>query len=181
MAADQSWMSGIKSGGKLTYFDGASVGRWAGIAKLAEAAFNRMPNTLVTYTRTKERDSANVVIGVSDGNGSFPYGGNSSPIVFPNNSTHGRTRTFDQGNGGIEKAAIFVPSKPKYTQKGVLICIMAHEMLHACGLVEHDDLDVLLMNHTNIVDGKVFATPDSQKMPPLFMGDGTIARMATIW
>jgi hypothetical protein len=174
-------MPGIKSSGTLTYFDGAAVGKWAGITKLAVAAFNQMPNNLVTYKPTKEKTSAHVVIGVADGNGSFPYGGNNSPIVFPNHSTHGRTRTFDMGNGGIEKAAIFVPSKPKYTQKGVMIVILAHELLHACGLVQHDQSDGLLVDNPNIQNGKVFAAADTKKMPPLFIGDKTIARMATIW
>jgi hypothetical protein len=177
--ADGEWMQSIKAGRKLTYFNGANVGKWAGIIDLAAKAFNDMPDSIVTYTRSKQKDSANVVIGVSNGNATFPYGGNSAPIVLQKHQVHGRTRTFDLGSG-IEKAAIFLPSAPSASHKNYLIFIAAHELLHATGLEGHEN-DGLLLSPPNMFDGKVFSTPDTQKMPPLFLGAAAAARMAAKW
>lgn len=179
MGTDRPWISGIRSSRELTYFNGANVGKWSGIVDLAATAFNKMPDSFVTYKKTKDKASANVVLGVTDGNGSFPYAGVDSPIVLHKHQVHGKTRTFDLGSG-IEKAAIFLPSAPSQDHKNYLIFIVAHELAHACGLEDHQQ-DGLLLSPPNMFAGKIFASADSPKMPPLFLGAKAAGRMQAIW
>jgi hypothetical protein len=177
--ADGEWIAGIKKARTLTYFNGANVGRWAGIVDLAAQAFNQMPDSIVTYQATKDKDAANVVVGVAGKEAKFDPGNHNLPPLKMTSLIHGKTRTIDLGNG-IQKAGCFLPVNTAADEKNYLIFIAAHELLHATGLEDHVN-DGLLMNHPNMFDGNIFASADSTKMPPLFLGPKAAARMAAKW
>ena len=176
---DRPWEKKVRSARELTYFDESNTGKWTGVVKLSVAAFNRIGKGVVKYSETSDRNRANVVIGVAEGQASFPFGGDDRPIVFSKTSTHGITRTFAYDTG-IAKAVIFLPSDPSQDHRNVLQFITIHELVHACGLEAHDN-DGVLMTAPNIRNGTIFSTPKSKKMPPFFMANKTTARLRAVW
>jgi hypothetical protein len=181
MAGDNPWNQRVRDQKQLTYFDGSSVGKWSGITKLAVNEFNNLAQGIVKYVPAKDKDGADVVIGVADGVAHFPFDGTDNPIVFSKTAAHGQTRTFGYSDG-LAKAAVFMPSSITETHKNILIYVVAHELVHACGLVRHDN-DGVFMTVPNIDHAKhtISAIKGSKAMPPFFFSASTISRLSAIW
>lgn len=176
---DIPWAKNITDTGELTVFNGASVGKWATIFKLALTSFNRNSGLKMKMVEAKKKDTANIVVQVAGGTTNFEYDGTSYPVVFPHTLVHGLTKTFAR-DGFIEKAAIFLPSEPDEDHKNVLRFITVHELIHASGLVDHDN-DGVFMSLPNIRKGLIWSSANSKKMPPLFFDPKTIARLQKVW
>ena len=177
---DSAWIDGVRTGRVLTYFNGANVGKWAGIVDLAAQAFNQIPDSIVTFKKVKDKASANVEVCVTkERSVDFEFEGKKQDPIVLGSLVHGRTRTVRRDQG-IEKAKCVLPLETAESEKNHLIFIAAHELLHATGLAEHTN-DGLLMSTPNMFNGKVFASADAKSMPPLFLGPKAASRMAAIW
>lgn len=172
-----SWSSSIKDTGKLTVYNGIAVGKWATVFKAALASFNKNSGLTIKMVETKNKDQANIVMQLSGGTSSFEYDGTTYPVVFDGTLAHGQTLTFAR-DGGIEKAAVFLPITPKENHIDVLRFIAVHELIHACGLENGEHAgDGVFITLPNIRNGKIWASADSKKMPPLFFSQSTISKL----
>jgi hypothetical protein len=174
-----SWTADVVKNGELTIYNGISVGQWANVFTAALQSFKKNSGLKLKLTPVKSEASANVVMLLSEGNASYPYGGNNDPIIFSGTSAHGKTRMF-RGDGGIEKVVSFLPANPTYNHVNYLRFIAVHELIHACGLDndEHAN-DGVFMNSPNMGGGKIWASNDTKKMPPLFFSPKTQGKLRT--
>ena len=169
--------------GHLTVYDGIEKGHWAGVYKYLLQNFYDLTHKKIKLDPEKDMDKANVVMQIADGSGTFTYDGTTAKAVFAATAAHGKTIPF-QRLGQMEKAAVFLPSKPSYNHKNHLIFIAAHELIHAAGLVTNEDHgdDGVFMNLPNFINGgKINAQQGSKDMPPLFLDDKTHAALGSIW
>ena len=173
------WLSRVKTSGKLKVYNGISIGKWAGVFQPALASFNKNSRLTVKMVEEKDKDQADIVMQLSSGNSCFVYDKTPYPVVFDGTLAHGKTKTFAR-DGFIEKAAIFLPNEPKESHVNVLKFVAVHELIHACGLVEHDKHDGVFIDLPNIANGQIWASAGSKKMPPLFFAKKTIARLKEV-
>jgi hypothetical protein len=178
------WSSSfLQKAGQLTVYNGIERGHWAGVFKYLLHNFLDLTNKKIGLAQEKDIDKANVVMQLSDGVGTFTYDGTAAKAVFAATAAHGKTIPF-QRSGEMEKAAVFLPSKPSYNHKNHLIFIAAHELIHAAGLVTNQDHgdDGVFMNLPNFLNGgKINAQQGSKVMPPLFLDDKTHSALGSIW
>ncbi|MCY7374756.1 MAG: hypothetical protein LH472_02135 [Pyrinomonadaceae bacterium] len=177
---DKSWdKSVMKDAGKLTVYNGISVGKWSTVFGRTLESFNKNSKLTIKLVPSKDKDAANIEILLSSGSSSYTYDGTTYPVVFDATLAHGKTKTFDRGDG-IEKAAVFLPSEPKENHVNVLRFIAVHELIHACGLDEHNN-DGVFITAPNIKNGQIWAAQGSKKMPPLFFAPKTVMRLQELW
>ena len=179
-----SWMTSVKDTGKLTVFNGLNAGRWATVFKPALDSFNKLSNQYglgVKLEGATDKAQANVVMQLSGGTASFEYDGNVGTASFDGTAAHGITLIFSR-DGAVEKAASFLPTNPKENHVDVLTFIAVHELIHACGLDNNDHAnDGVFMTLPNIRGGKIWASQDSKKMPPLFLAPSTVSKIQGVW
>lgn len=177
---DKSWdRKVLKDADKLTVYNGINVGRWSTVFVRALQSFNRNSGLTVKLVSASDKGAANIEMLLSEGSSSFPYDGTEYPVVFDATLAHGKTKTFDRGDG-IEKAAIFLPLEPKENHVNVLRLIAVHELIHACGLDAHNN-DGVFITAPNVRNGQIWASKGSKKMPPLFFAPKTVMRLQEIW
>src|SRR5437764_12701438 len=157
-----SWIKSVIDSGKLTVFNDMNTGQWSTVFDTAISNFNKISGLKMQLIEAKSRDDANAVMMLADGSATFPYEGNSDPIVFDPVFGHGKTRMFRRDNL-IEKAVSVLPINPSENHINVLRMITVHELVHACGLDndEHSG-DGAFMKYPNIRNGQIFSTPSSK-------------------
>jgi hypothetical protein len=176
-----SWVANVKDAGRLTVFNGLTA-QWGTVFKRALDSFNQLAGGLgVKLEQTKDKAQANIVMQLSGGAAKFEYDGNVATATFDGTAAHGKTLLFSRDNL-IEKAASFLPVKPRESHIDVLTFITVHELIHACGLDNRDHAnDGVFMTLPNIRGGRIWASADSRKMPPLFLHSSTIVKIKTVW
>lgn len=161
---------------------------------------NRLGVTL-TFSRqapaARGSGGADVAVSAASGAVSVTYAGASHRIAIDGSLMHGRTLQF-QVNGKIEKAFVFVPSRPLvHTPRGrravgvnVMKLIAVHEFVHACGLSNGDHSTDDLFQGSPQVDPGSTSSRDRVRiqaggrmswMPPLILSSGTAGHIRRIW
>ena len=176
---DQSWTYKIRDTGKVTVYNGIDSGKWANIFKASLDAFNHNARLPVKLIPGEDKEQANIVMQVSGGSAGYTYDGQSYSVNFDGTLAHGKTNTLAREDG-IEKAFIFLPLNTTQSHTNVLQFIAVHELIHACGLVEHNN-DGVFMTAPNIQNGNIWSAKNSKKMPPLFFAPKTVARLQGLW
>lgn len=196
------WSSSVKDTGKLTVYNGLTSGKWVHIFKVALQSFNELSKRYglgVTMTKADDKQSANVVMRVSSGVASYEYDGTTLSHAFDGKTLHGYTMLIArEGQKEMEKAVVFVPSDPQ-TSAGfirgkavfekanldMMKVIAVHELIHACGLEnqDHSDDGVFCFRLSPTGNGKVKAwgQNDDRAMPPLFLSQSTVGKVASLW
>jgi hypothetical protein len=180
------WIQSVRDTNKLTVFNGINAGHWVNVFSFALHTFNKISGLKMQMVPSKDEDSANVVMKLSEGNATYPWGGNSDPIVFVGTAAHGKTRLFRNESDEVIKAVTFLPAKPADDHIHVLQHIAIHELVHACGIDngaknEEHDSDGVFITLPNIANGKTYSTPATKKMPPFFFGSKTKTSLSTYW
>jgi hypothetical protein len=196
------WVSSVKDTGQLTIYNNLSSGKWVHIFKVALQSFNELSKRYglgVTMSQAKEESEANVVMGVASGVAVYEYDGTKLSHPFDGKSLHGYTMLISrEGQRGMEKAVVFLPSDPQ-TSAGfiggkevfekanldMMKVIAVHELIHACGLENSDHADdgLFCFRITPTGNGKVKAwgQEDDRAMPPLFLSQSTVGKVASLW
>jgi hypothetical protein len=178
--------------GMLTVYNDLKSGNWVHVFDAALQAFNGL-KLGVTMKEAADQDSANVVMQITSGPTTFTYGGTSypGPTLDPS-YIHGRTRLFS-GEGGVEKAAVFLPNAPKTGPESedvsvdMMKVIAVHELVHACGLEDGDhatDGGVFYFPLAPDGKGKMIVPQKGQNkrpMPPVWPSQSTRAKLAALW
>ncbi len=200
-----AWTDGVKNGGKLAVFAGASVrGHWATVLREALDAFNALSKhhglgvTLVKATTAPtETGGADVAVALGSGAVSASWGGETHDGNFDGTRMHGLTMQFVRG-GSIGKAFIFLPERPQVnTPSGVrpvgdnvMKLIAVHELVHACGLENGDHVTDDLFQASPQVDPGDKPSQDRIRigtgspmkwMPPLVLGGSTVTALKRLW
>jgi hypothetical protein len=200
-----SWEPKVKASGKLTYFLQPSVtGEWANAIAAAVKEFQDLSKKYklgVIFAASSEAPTesggANVSIAVGSGAMTYSYEGTQTKTINGQGMS-AYTRLIARENSPIEKAFMFLPlqpiiSTPKQVRPvgvGVLRMIALHELIHACGLDDHDHTDSDVFNgHPSPEFG---ATPAQDKllivvnrknlrMPPTIFSSATAAKILAQW
>jgi len=192
---DFEWPAGIRSSHRLFVFWG-NPAEWSVAFKWGVRDFNAVMFTKgvnLHYEITDERRLANVI---------FATGG-------PHEVTHPLHGEFSQegeilGNS-VPPVVITLRTQPKVLARrrvpgkrdrqqfwrppgdGLLSVVVAHELLHACGLESHCDLDVFAeelepaLDETRPPDDQMKVKSTGELMPPLVLSPATVKRLQKIW
>lgn len=191
------WRDDIRRRTQLRIVELAGVGNepWQGMVARAVTAFNELSSTLslgVTYRRVDAAGDADVTVD-----------------TYANQSLVGHARIHrwvPDGRPDTESRVIhvdiLVPDDPLYNTPsgrrrigpGVLLAMMVHEMVHACGLSnsEHSPSGDLFQASPDVIQGDTPAgdrmstgTRDRSDrligMPPLLLTDRTAAKIRQAW
>jgi hypothetical protein len=188
------WLNRIRRTGQLTVHNMA--GAWAMAVDTALTRFNTL-GLPVKLVPEKVKDSANVVVKLSDGSETYPYYGDTATANFNAKLMHGQASTLADGKKyQIFFAVIFLPGKvPNVTAEQKEI-ITIHEFIHACGLdgglgngnydkqgQDHDSVGIMVANMK--VDGRglieYMPEKNAKPMPPIRIGTRTICKLQNIW
>lgn len=188
------WQSSVKAAGTLTVYDGLTSGRWVHLFKIALQLFNGL-GLPVKMTQTKDESGANVIMKVSTGTAAYIYDNTTFSTAFDAKRLHGYTMLLHAEGGPVQKAVVFLPSDPQYDAgfiRGRMVSekanldqlkvVAVHELIHACGLenTDHADDGVFASNITPH-GGKIVAFGRKRTMPPLFLTQDTVGKVASVW
>lgn len=200
----ESWVDSVKRSGHLIVEVGSMAGSWASVFREAMQAFNDLSRAHGLGVRLSRpghgsgaQGGANVRVESSSGQIACSYGGARHSESFDGHRMHGRTFLFSRA-GNIEKAFVFLPGHPQVnTPRGmrsvganIMKVIAVHELVHACGLSNHDhSTDDLFQSNPNVDPG---STPTTDRvriqlrnrvvfMPPLILSGSTIQKIRAVW
>jgi|CXWL01.1.fsa_nt_gi hypothetical protein len=198
------WNSAIKRKKQLAVYTGSSLGSWAGILKEAIREFNSLSRkhqlgvTLIESSNPPtDNGGADVSIQSANGAVSFSYGGETRNGSFSGIQMHGLTWLFSR-EGFLEKAAVFLPSQPQVSTPkvvrpvgpNVMKLIAIHELVHACGLTNHEHSpNDLFQANPQVYPGDT-ASGDKvtiqvgakvSLMPPFFLSGPTVNHIRLLW
>ena len=190
------WLSSVKDTGQLTVHNQLRSGGWVHVFKAALQLFNGL-GLPVKMSQAKDEASANVLMRVASGLPTYDYNNTtySSPNPFDPKRLHGYTMLVHVQGRPVEKAVVFLPSDPQYdagfirgrqifekANLNMMKIIAVHELIHACGLENKDHADdgVFAANVTP-QNGKLVAWGQVRAMPPLFLAQSTVAKVASLW
>lgn len=192
-----SWRDDVRRRGQLRIVELAGAGNepWSGVVARAVTAFNELSaahDLGVTYRRVDATGDAEVTVD-----------------TYANRSLIGSARITREGPAGrpdselrVTHVEIRVPDDPRVSTPsayrrvgpGVLLAMMVHEMIHACGLSnsEHSPSGDMFQASPDVLIGD---TPAGDRMstglrdgsdrpigmPPLRLTDGTAAKIRQAW
>jgi hypothetical protein len=176
------WLERIRDAGQLKVFNKAA--NWADAVHGAITLFNTLPFN-VQMVAEKQEKSANVVLLLASGAQQYKYYGDTvgTDSSFKGDTLHGDTQTLiDEKKNEIFFAAVFLPGKAKPT-KGQKEVVLVHELIHACGVQEHESIGIMFAQMKEADGGLIEYLPDkdAKPMPPIRVGPQTLCRMQTVW
>ncbi len=192
-----SWREDIRRGGQLRIAakPGLKSPPWAGLLPKAIKAFNALSATHdlgVVYVAGGEVEQAHVTVDTRPG---FTLSGSAS---YRSDVPSGKPDSA----GRVFHCDVLLPADPKVSVPGqhrrvgndVLLVILVHEMVHACGLSnsEHSESGDLFMPSPRLLtgdraaqdkvdSGRVGARQTPIGMPPLLLNDETAAKIRQAW
>lgn len=179
------WYERVRKDGKLTVYNDA--GAWAKHVNEAIKQFNLLPLHITLTPASSERD-AHVTVILADGKTtSRTYDRRTITAKFDAALTHGQTGSWLDSKGKVEKCIIFLPQKLAKVSDDVKMCVVVHELIHSCGLVEptdHDPADGIMVEKLQLFNGKLReASMDKslEGMPPIRLGNWTKCKIAELW
>lgn len=192
-----SWREDIRRGGKLRIAARSGIGQtaWKGLLQEAVREFNDLSDTYdlgVSFRENASLADAVVTVDTRPGTGLVGH------APFQSWVPHGQPDT----KGRIFRCDITLPADPKVnTPQGqrrvgrrVLLVMLVHEMVHACGLSdeEHSKKGDLFMasplvlpgdgaSEDSVDSGRVDAAKDRILMPPMLLNEDTAAKIRQAW
>lgn len=192
-----SWREDTRTTGKLRIAEKAGFKRapWKGLLSRAIKEFNALSKTydlLVTFVEDSQPGQANVTVDTVAGSNLVGH------APFQSFVPEGRP----DSDGRVFRCDITLPSDPKVNTpqgqrrvgSGVLLVMLVHEMVHACGLSneEHSKTTDLFLASPSILIGDRQAedSVDSRRtaadktrigMPPLLLDDNTAESIRKSW
>jgi hypothetical protein len=188
------WNRGVRETGQLKVYN--MGGGWSAAVTAAIGSFNNL-GFGVRLVAVKDKSEANIVVMLSDGSDSYPWGDRTITVNFHADKLHGRARTVASGGRTVEIdfAVVFLPGKvrsPTPKQKEVLV---VHELIHASGLNgitpegaeladgDHDLVGIMSGQMVQHGDGLIEMLPekDARPMTPIRVGGATMCKMRMLW
>jgi len=176
------WFKRFRDSRQLTYFNNAAT--WKGPIAAAIASFNTLSLGVKLVPATEEKDAL-VVFVLANGptKYKFPGGTAETSPKFKPDGLHGQASTQLDGRGAIYFSAIFLPGKVAKTTKEQKEMVVVHEIIHACGMDEHDTAGIMYDTFRNDGSGliELVAAAGAKPMPPIRVGGTTLSIMRTLW
>lgn len=202
------WIETVRSSRQLRVCADRSMqaAGWQGMFERALADFNQLARSkrlgvsVVAHDDPPARSGlggADVLVSTANGAISTDYEG-PNPGTLGGEGLHGLTRLFRRQPGDeIVKAFVYVPANPlgsapqgrRSVGPGVRLVILAHELLHCCGLDNNDHASTGLFQ--GVPSFEPGHEPDGDRissgmrrpasMPPLVLDDRTVASIRSLW
>jgi len=113
----------------------------------------------------------------------FPGGVAETTPKFKPDKMHGQAAVHLDSRNVIDFAVIFLPGKVEKITKEQKEMIIVHEIIHACGMDEHDTegimYDVFRDSGTGVIE--LVAPEGAKSMPPVRLGAMTLSIMEKLW
>jgi len=150
----------------------------------AIASFNNLALG-VKLIPTQEGDQTLVAFVLANGPMKHPFPGGVAQTKpsFDPEKMHGQAAIHVDGKGVIDFVTIFLPGKVRKITKDQKEMIIVHEIIHACGMDEHDTegimYDVFLASGTGVIE--MVSPKGTPAMPPIRVGGTTASIMRSLW
>lgn len=198
------WTDTIRQSHQLTYFLNSVAGPWLGAVQDAVREFNALSRRYqlgVTYVETGDAPTdtggASIGIATASGTATFAYAGSHRTTVNGTGLT-GSTLLISTPGGPIEKAFMFLPSRPlintprgqRAAGAGVMKVIAFHELIHGCGLHNRDHTPDDVFNGFPTADGgsrpsqdriEIMVRGQYRFMPPILLSATTVGKIVPLW
>jgi hypothetical protein len=176
------WFRRFRAGRELSYHIQASS--WKNPINAAIMSFNKL-GFGVQLVPAKEEKDALVAFVLANGptKYKFPGGVAETKPDYKPDGLHGLTSAHLDRRNEIYFAAIFLPGKIEKTTKEQKEMVVVHEIIHACGMDEHDTegimYDKFRDNGTGVIE--LMHPRGTKGMPPIRVGAMTASIMQKLW
>lgn len=113
----------------------------------------------------------------------FPGGVAETGPKFKEDRLHGQAAVHLDHRNVIDYAVIFLPGLVTKATKEQKEMVVVHEIIHACGMDEHDTEGIMYDVFRNAGTGviELVAPPGAKSMPPIRLGATTVSIMQKLW
>ncbi len=176
------WFKRFREGRELAYFNKATS--WKIPIEAAIQTFNGLKFGVRLVPAKLEKDAL-IAFVLANGPTKYPFPGGvaETPPDFIPDGLHGLTSAQLDRRNEIYFAAIFLPGKIEKTTKQQKEMVVVHEIIHACGMDEHDSEGIMYDKFQNSGTGLIELSPPSgaKAMPPVRLGASTVSIMQSLW
>jgi hypothetical protein len=176
------WFKRFREAKELPYFN--KITSWKAPIAAAIKSFNGLGFD-VQLVPAKEEKDALVAFVLASGPTSHPFPGGVSKTKpdFNPDGLHGQTAAHLDGRNEIYYATIFLPGKINKTTQEQKEMVVVHEIIHACGMDEHDTEGIMYDKFRDSGTGVIELVPPSgaKGMPPIRLGATTVSIMKKLW
>lgn len=176
------WFKRFREGRELAYFNKATS--WKVPVDAAIVSFNDLKMG-VKLVPAKEEKDALIVFVLANGPTKHPFPGGTAETSpgFKPDGLHGQAALQLDGRDKIYFVAIFLPGKVEKTTKEQKEMVVVHEIIHACGMNEHDTegimYDKFLASGSGVIE--MVSPKGTKAMPPIRVGGTTWSIMRQQW
>ena len=172
----------IQGSAELPYFNKATS--WKVPINAGIASFNNL-SLGVQLVPAKEEKDALIAFVLANGPTKHPFPGGVAETKpdFKPDGLHGQTSAQLDRRNEIYYAAIFLPGKVMKSTKEQKEMVVVHEIIHACGMDEHDTEGIMYDKFRDAGSGVIeLVSPAGTKgMPPIRLGAMTLSIMQSLW
>jgi hypothetical protein len=176
------WFKRFREAKELPYFNKASS--WKAPIEAAIKSFNGL-GFGVQLVPAKEEKDALVAFVLASGptKHRFPGGVAETGPKFKADGLHGQTAADLDHRNEIDYATIFLPGNINKTTEVQKEMVVVHEIIHACGMDEHDTEGIMYDKFRDSGTGVIELVPPSgaKGMPPIRLGAMTVSIMQKLW
>jgi hypothetical protein len=176
------WFKRFREGRELPYVNKATA--WKAAVEAAIVSFNNLSLGVKLVPAKEEKDALIAfVLAIGPTKYKFPGGTAETGPKFKPDGLHGQTALQIDGRGYIYFAAVFLPGKIDKTTKEQREMVVVHEIIHACGMDEHDTEGIMYDTFKNDGTGLIELVPAAgvKAMPPIRVGGTTLSIMRKLW
>ncbi len=177
------WFKRFRDRRELPYvLDKATA--WKLPIEAAVASFNKLAFD-VRLIPAKEGDQPLIAFVLAEGpmKHHFPGGVAETGPKFKPEKMHGQAALALDGRKVIYFVTVFLPGKVQKITKDQKEMVIVHEIIHACGMDEHDTegimYDVFLASGSGVIE--MVSPKGTPAMPPIRVGGTTVSIMRTLW
>ena len=176
------WFKRYREAKELPYINKATS--WKTPIEAAIKSFNGL-GFGVQLVPTKEEKDALVAFVLANGPTKHPFPGGVAETKpdFKPDGLHGQTAAQLDRRNEIFYAGIFLPGKVSKSTKEQKEMVVVHEIIHACGMDEHDTEGIMYDKFRNDGNGviELVAPSGAKGMPPIRLGGMTVSIMRKLW
>lgn len=161
---------------------------WAGPVAAAIKTFNDLAFGLKLVVAAEEKDTKiMIVLAAGPMTDTGPYGEKvETGPKFKADGLHGHCHALVDKRNEIYFAGVFIPANVAKTNSDQKLVVVLHELIHACGMDEHDQ-DGIMFDSFQPKDDGLIELRDADKnkgvkaMPPIRVGAKTSCIMKMLW